>query len=215
MAERGLPCATCGKQTLHRQRAPNHILWAILTLFSCGIFGVVWVIDSMKAQNDPWQCATCGTLAAPAQVLAIVGPGRGSVARQATSFVLYVVGFVVVGAAGILGLAWYTDHEQSAEQRRLRDMPYSAPRASGNPTHDKLTAMTPQERTIFLAGYIRADGERCESATSAEFAGGLSDIASRGSAWDVRCEGGVTYVVRFNADAAGTATVETVTSNGR
>jgi hypothetical protein len=33
-------------------------LWALLTIFTCGLWGIVWMIDSMKQR--PWRCSRCG-----------------------------------------------------------------------------------------------------------------------------------------------------------
>jgi hypothetical protein len=67
MAEdtRGLYCVTCGKQTLHRRMGGvNHVLHAILTIFTCFLWGIVWVILAISANQGglaAYLCATCGT----------------------------------------------------------------------------------------------------------------------------------------------------------
>lgn len=50
MAEHGLLCATCTRQTLHRREEPSHVLWAILTLFSCGEFWSVQCVNGPAFQ---------------------------------------------------------------------------------------------------------------------------------------------------------------------
>jgi hypothetical protein len=210
MAERGLGCATCGRQTLHRQREPNHVLWAILTLFSCGFFGIVWIIDSIKSGNAPWVCGTCGTpYAPPPGAPSLAGPG---VAKSFGQFALAVGGFVVVGLVGVLGLAWYSSHklaaEREAEAKRWREMPYTTstpPPSSGNPTHDKLMALSVGEREAALAVYVRDRGHKCATTMRAYARDPLGADAT--ATWDVACPDGGEYAVEIAADPAGSAKV--------
>jgi hypothetical protein len=51
-------CQGCKKQVLVRQETTNDVLYAILTLFSCGLWGIVWIISSFS--NRPWLCTACG-----------------------------------------------------------------------------------------------------------------------------------------------------------
>jgi hypothetical protein len=73
MKETGLHCAACGKQTLHRQETPNHILHFLITFFTCGLWAIVWLVDSGKQR--PWRCTFCGTAnAVPVPPVAPVAP---------------------------------------------------------------------------------------------------------------------------------------------
>jgi len=53
-------CASCNKQVLVRREITNHVLYAILTIFSCGLWGIVWVISSIADSGKPWLCTFCG-----------------------------------------------------------------------------------------------------------------------------------------------------------
>lgn len=54
-------CKTCNKQALVRREKANHILHFLITVLSCGLWVVVWVLVSIKIGG--WRCATCGSLA--------------------------------------------------------------------------------------------------------------------------------------------------------
>jgi hypothetical protein len=63
--EAGFPCATCGKQTLHRQATPNHVLHFLITFFTCGLWVIPWLILSNNSSGGPWLCSICGTARLP------------------------------------------------------------------------------------------------------------------------------------------------------
>lgn len=51
-------CAACGRPTLHQRNAPSHILHAIITLFTFGLWVVVWILACFRG---PWRCQVCGS----------------------------------------------------------------------------------------------------------------------------------------------------------
>jgi hypothetical protein len=55
-------CHSCRKQVLVRQETTNDVLYAILTLFSCGLWAIVWIASSFSSR--PWRCTVCGKSAA-------------------------------------------------------------------------------------------------------------------------------------------------------
>lgn len=57
--EAGKVCGTCGRQTLHRQQTPNHVLHFLIAFFTCGFWLIVWLMLSMG--KSPWTCTVCGT----------------------------------------------------------------------------------------------------------------------------------------------------------
>lgn len=59
MAESGAYCLHCQAQRLYRREEPNHILHAIITLFTCGLWAVVWIVASVVTHR-PWLCTVCG-----------------------------------------------------------------------------------------------------------------------------------------------------------
>lgn len=55
-------CPTCKKQTAFRGSAPNHLLHGILTLGTCGIWGIVWLYVTLFSKRlKPYTCETCGS----------------------------------------------------------------------------------------------------------------------------------------------------------
>lgn len=74
--EMGLQCATCGRQTLHRQQGPNHMLHLLLTFVTCTLWAVVWLFLTIRATDEPWLCTTCGTARLPQEPLRAAGPAR-------------------------------------------------------------------------------------------------------------------------------------------
>lgn len=52
-------CEKCGKQTLHIQQTPNHILHLLLTLFTICLWAIVWILIAVSTGRA--QCTECGT----------------------------------------------------------------------------------------------------------------------------------------------------------
>lgn len=52
-------CAYCQRPVLGRREGVPQVLYAILTLFSCGIFGLVWAFHHFFGRGD-YACPTCG-----------------------------------------------------------------------------------------------------------------------------------------------------------
>ena len=51
-------CKRCDCQTLIRRQGTNHILHLIITVVTCGLWLIVWVLASVKIGG--WRCSTCG-----------------------------------------------------------------------------------------------------------------------------------------------------------
>lgn len=61
-------CATCQRMVLTQRAAPNHLIHALVTLFTCGAWAIVWAIVAL---NTPaWRCSACGTRPDPARLQA-------------------------------------------------------------------------------------------------------------------------------------------------
>jgi hypothetical protein len=54
-------CVTCQKRVVGRKEEASHTFWLIATLFSCGLFGIVWLISSFSKASQPFNCSFCGT----------------------------------------------------------------------------------------------------------------------------------------------------------
>lgn len=54
-------CPLCNRQVLVGAKTPNHVLHAIITLFSCALWAPVWIFLSLVAKD--WRCQVCGNKA--------------------------------------------------------------------------------------------------------------------------------------------------------
>lgn len=55
-------CPTCGQHRLAEKESLDgviHLIHALITLFSCGFWAVVWIIHAVSA-SGPWRCSQCG-----------------------------------------------------------------------------------------------------------------------------------------------------------
>ena len=59
-------CPNCKRKVLVRQETPNHTVHVLLTLFSCGLWGFVWLLITLMALGNPWRCTICGSSTASA-----------------------------------------------------------------------------------------------------------------------------------------------------
>ena len=57
-------CKTCNKQVLARRKGVNHILHLILSLFTFGIWVIIWILVVVKniVVIGEWRCSTCGKI---------------------------------------------------------------------------------------------------------------------------------------------------------
>lgn len=51
-------CRGCNRQVLLRRKGTNHVLHLLLTVFTAGLWLIVWVIASIKIGG--WRCSLCG-----------------------------------------------------------------------------------------------------------------------------------------------------------
>ena len=54
-------CPHCRRQVVGRREEASHTFWLIATLFSCGLFAIVWLISSLSKASKPFHCSVCGT----------------------------------------------------------------------------------------------------------------------------------------------------------
>jgi hypothetical protein len=54
-----LQCGSCGELTPHTQKTPNHVLHALLTVFTGGLWAIGWVVAATT--QDMASCGRCGT----------------------------------------------------------------------------------------------------------------------------------------------------------
>ena len=53
-------CDTCGRETLHAKETFGDFWGVLLTLFTAGLFLIVWVIIKIFETRKPWSCQICG-----------------------------------------------------------------------------------------------------------------------------------------------------------
>ena len=61
----------CAQVTPHNQLTPNHVLHAVATLFTAGIWLIPWI--AISASNPRATCVRCGTSRHPVNLLALPG----------------------------------------------------------------------------------------------------------------------------------------------
>ena len=52
-------CLQCERQVLIRRKGINHILHLLLTIFTAGIWLIIWILTALIRQ--PWRCGVCGS----------------------------------------------------------------------------------------------------------------------------------------------------------
>lgn len=55
----GRYCGYCGTRVFAQSQQPNHLLHLFLTLFSCGMWSVVWFLLTL-ARLGKYRCTKCG-----------------------------------------------------------------------------------------------------------------------------------------------------------
>ena len=53
-------CTNCNKYVLVRGATPNHILHLLLTLVTCGLWSISWILLSIAPVV--WRCSQCGAI---------------------------------------------------------------------------------------------------------------------------------------------------------
>lgn len=53
-------CAYCQRPVLGRKEGVNHVLHAIISIFSCGLWVIPWAIIAMTTGYAEYACPTCG-----------------------------------------------------------------------------------------------------------------------------------------------------------
>jgi len=91
-------CPHCQRQVVGRREEASHTFWLIATLFSCGLFAIIWMISSLVKATKPFYCSVCGT---PLQGLPtnVAIPARRKSIDPALIAVLVIVifGIVIIG----------------------------------------------------------------------------------------------------------------------
>jgi hypothetical protein len=62
LVEWGGYCQNCQQHRLFRAtiQKPNHVLHAILTIFTCFLWGVVWLLAANSVTSSLYRCTVCG-----------------------------------------------------------------------------------------------------------------------------------------------------------
>lgn len=54
-----LPCTTCGQPTVHTVQTPNHLLHLLLSIFTAGLWLLVWIVLAAKSPKPV--CTVCAS----------------------------------------------------------------------------------------------------------------------------------------------------------
>lgn len=57
--ETGGHCKPCGKRIILKRKGTNHILHAILSIFTLGFWVIIWIGSTIKFGG--WYCSACGS----------------------------------------------------------------------------------------------------------------------------------------------------------
>lgn len=53
-------CGFCQRPVLGRRDKPAHLIHFIITFFSCGLWGIIWLIAWLSSKGNDFACPTCG-----------------------------------------------------------------------------------------------------------------------------------------------------------
>jgi hypothetical protein len=53
-------CAYCQRPVLGRREGVNHVLHAIISIFSCGLWLIVWLVLVLSDPSNEYACPNCG-----------------------------------------------------------------------------------------------------------------------------------------------------------
>ena len=51
-------CRDCDREVLIRREVANHLLYALITFFLCGLWLPIWIIAGLSSSS--WRCSRCG-----------------------------------------------------------------------------------------------------------------------------------------------------------
>jgi hypothetical protein len=234
--EAGGYCDYCQRPVLGRRQGTNHVLFALLTLFSCGLFGLVWLLVVMVSSSAPYFCPTCGrmirrgadTPLSPTQLSSAPPPPLSpeeraqALAQNATrerryrSIALGIVGAVIV----ILGtLFWIAGQEK----RQPLPRPYVSAGKSPPASPSRSPASTSQAAHLtgnlahdILVGLPEARRRRhlAQVVASADEPCATATRTflqgldqKKNAIWNVTCDNGRSYSVTVNNDSRGSTRV--------
>jgi hypothetical protein len=117
--EHGFHCASCGRQTLHRQQSPNHVLHFLLGFLTCTLWWFVWLF--LVIQDRPWLCTFCGSASSPAAPISGGPPPPARVTGLSPKTARILGGLLAVAVVGGIGLVAYLVLNEQALQRRVEE----------------------------------------------------------------------------------------------
>jgi hypothetical protein len=199
----GLPCGTCGQDTPHRRRSPDHFWNLVYTLFTCGLWGIVWADRAFRAQ--PWVCTQCGAEWASPSTSPDPAAPRPSLGIEMSVLVIGlgiaggVVLLLMVGAGIVL---WSASKEQELYTKLPPTTTVPVDPATLDPTLFLHDGGNDGRREIILKHAIGRFEQRCDKVVSAS-------MSLRGS-WVVRCSPGHSYRVQFDHEDGSLVSVKRI-----
>jgi hypothetical protein len=217
--ETGGWCDYCQRPVLGRRQGLNNVVFALFSLFSCGLFLIIWGIAALAHSSDAYACPNCGGQIRPgaggplppagAQPPLMSGadlsPPSSASLRPALAVaigILVLLGLLVAGALVMHGKEVATQREAS---RPTSTTTPPLPSPSAAPIgHPSLSALTADQRARALARIVQSAGDSCPSATRTFLQG---SSRKHGEFWNVQCSSGSAYVVQIKNDAGGSTSI--------
>ena len=78
-------CTNCNKYVLVRGATPNHILHLLLTLVTCGLWLIVWVLLSIAPVV--WRCSQCGAIVHKSKTENVTGGSHKLISEKILKYV--------------------------------------------------------------------------------------------------------------------------------
>jgi hypothetical protein len=188
-------CDYCQRPVLGRRQGLNHVVFALFSLFSCGLFLIVWAVLAILHSGDQYACPTCGSRVragarGPFSATELASPAPLPPPRLTRTSLLIASAVVAVpiliGLAILAGNIW-TDYQISS---RRPTAPASAALTvaatvvlTEDPAYDSARLQT-------FRGILRDRRLACERITQAT-------MVSRGK-WSILCRPTGSYDLQFN-----------------
>lgn len=147
-------CRLCKRQVLVRQETPNHTVHVLITLLSCGLWGIVWLALTLMALGNPWRCSNCGSPTTGATMPTGFRQLQPSIGRPLNHTKIFVVVVAVLGALSVVGLIVELTKRPNGNTRHIstsepvNQTPKSSPTPSITTVQTKAPSPTPESSSF-------------------------------------------------------------------
>jgi hypothetical protein len=189
-------CDYCQRPVLGRRQGLNHVVFALLSLFSCGLFLIVWAVLAILHSGDQYACPTCGSRVragargplSPADLAAANSPvPRRPLSRAGIVVAVCIVAVPLLGGLAIGAYNLWTDRQIAASHAAAEAPTTMTPRATSVLAEDPAYESA---RLQLFRGVLKDRNRKCERITQAT-------MVSRGK-WSILCRPTGSYDLQFN-----------------